>query len=188
MNKFLKFFSSLPIILVFLYYLPFLGVCLIILRYFIYNNRTKRNATSIYLITIGVVVLIPYIINKILLLIKCNISNLSYFNNIVNSNLYNINFINYSKKLITIGIIFMIISAIMNSIFNKLGRTVKDYISSEEKRNYEISQKNDLIIKEKQEKAKNTHYVKCPNCGSDNLVSDKFETCKFCRSKLVNKN
>lgn len=43
-------------------------------------------------------------------------------------------------------------------------------------------------MKEKREKAKNTGYVKCPYCGSDNLVSEKFGICAYCRRKIENKN
>ena len=39
MNKFLKVLTSIPVILVALYFAPFLGVCLIILRYFL--NKFK---------------------------------------------------------------------------------------------------------------------------------------------------
>ena len=56
------------------------------------------------------------------------------------------------------------------------------------KQDAEISKQNDMQIKIKQQNAKNTSYVKCPNCGSDNLLSEKFGTCKYCRRKLVNKN
>ena len=41
-----------------------------------------------------------------------------------------------------------------------------------------------MEIKEKQEKAKNTHYVKCQSCGADNLVSSKTQKFKFCRKNL----
>ena len=45
-----------------------------------------------------------------------------------------------------------------------------------------------MEIKLKQEKAKNTSYVKCSKCGSDNIVSEKTSRCKYCRSVLVNEN
>ena len=52
----------------------------------------------------------------------------------------------------------------------------------------EISRENDLKIKEKQLKAQNTSYVKCPYCGSDNLLSEKFGICTYCRRKIENKS
>ena len=133
-NLLFKILSSLPIILISLYFIPFLGVCLILLRYFI----------------------------------------------------------NYSKRLICVGVIFLIISFVLNTIFDKvsskLNSGIRNYINETQRRDAEISRKNDMEIKIKQEKAKNTSYVKCPNCGSDNLLGEKYGTCKYCRSKLVNKN
>ena len=112
--------------------------------------------------------------------------------NILSADLYNTDFINYSKFLITVGVIFFIISFVLNAIFNrvssKLNSGIRNYISETQKRDAEISRKNDMEIKIKQEKAKNTSYVECPNCGSDNLLGEKYGTCKYCRSKLVNKN
>ena len=35
---------------------------------------------------------------------------------------------------------------------------------------------------------KNTSYVKCLKCGSDNLLGEKYGTCEYCRGMLVNKN
>jgi hypothetical protein len=49
---------------------------------------------------------------------------------------------------------------------------------------YEISNKNNMKIKENQVKEKNTHYVKCKSCGADNLVSSKTQKCKYCRKHL----
>ncbi len=43
---------------------------------------------------------------------------------------------------------------------------------------------NDLKMQEKREKAKNTHVVHCPYCGSDNMLTEQTETCKFCRRKI----
>ena len=65
---------------------------------------------------------------------------------------------------------------------------VRNYISETQRRDAEISKQNDMEMKIKQEKAKNTSYVKCPNCGSDNLLEGKFGTCKYCRRELENKN
>ena len=45
-NLFIKILCSIPVILLFLYFIPFLGVCLILFRYFIYDNK-KRIETPI---------------------------------------------------------------------------------------------------------------------------------------------
>ena len=45
--------------------------------------------------------------------------------------------------------------------------------------------KNDLEMKEKREKAKNSRVVNCPYCGADNLIYNNVGTCKFCRKKIT---
>ena len=110
----------------------------------------------------------------------------------MSSDLYNINFIKYSKLLITIGVIFLVLSFVFRNLLNKASIKINDQIKKQimetEKRNIEISKSNDLKMKEKREKAKNTNYVKCPYCGSDNLLSEKTGKCKFCRRTIENKN
>lgn len=189
-NKFIKLLCSIPIILVFLYFIPFLGVCLILLRYFIYDNK-KRVSTQLYIIAIGILLLIPKLLKLVLDIAKIDINKIPYLKDIINTELYNVNFINYSKRLICVGIIFLIVSFVLKTIFDKvsskLNSGVRNYINENQKRNDEILRKNDMEIKVKQEKIKNTAYVKCPKCGSDNLLGEKFGTCKYCRSKLENK-
>ena len=190
-NLLFKILSSLPVILITLYFIPFLGVCLILLRYFMYDNR-KRISTPMYIIGVGILLLIPKGLYLILNVVKININTIPYLKNIVSAELYNVDFINYSRRLICVGVIFLIISFILKTIFDKvsskLNSGIKNYISETQKRDYEISKQNDMEIKIKQEKAKNTSYVKCPNCGSDNLLAEKFGVCKYCRRKIENKN
>lgn len=190
-NLLFKILSSLPIILISLYFIPFLGVCLILLRYFMYDNK-KRISTPIYIVGIGILILIPKALNLILDVAKVDITTIPCLKDIIGAELYNVDFINYSKRLICVGVIFLIISFVLNTIFDKvsskLNSGIRDYINETQKRDAEISKKNDMEIKIKQEKAKNTSYVKCPNCGSDNLLGEKYGTCKYCRSKLVNEN
>ncbi len=185
-NIFIKLLASIPSILLFLYFIPFIGVCLILLRLFIYNN--KKVSTSVCLLSIGLLIISPILINKLLGLINIKNFNIPYLNDIVNSNLYNDKFISYSKLLISVSIIFLILSFVLKSVFNKISgkfnSEIRDYISRNEQREAEISQKNDLIMKEKREKAKNTHVVYCPYCGSDNMLTEKTGTCKFCRRKI----
>lgn len=190
-NLLFKMLSSLPVILITLYFIPFLGVCLIILRYFMYSNN-KRISTPIYIIGVGFLVLLPKGLNLILDITKIELNTIPYLKDIVNTELYNVDFINYSKRLISVGVIFLIISFALKTTFDKLSSklnsTIINYINETKKRDAEISKQNDMEIKLKQEKAKNTSYVKCPNCGSDNLLGEKFGTCKYCRRKIENKN
>ena len=185
-NLLFKILASLPIILLMLYFIPFLGIILILFRFFVYSN--KKISTSIYITLVGILILIPKIIYFILGIFKININTIPYLQDVLNSDLYNINFINYSKLLICIGIIFLIISFALTAIFNRLNIGILNYISKQEKMDTKISRENDMKIKIKQEKAKNTSYVKCPYCGSDNLLSEKFGICQYCRRKIENKN
>lgn len=191
MNKLIKFLSSIPIILIMLYFIPFLGICLILLRYFVSDNK-KRTTTPIIIAIIGLIILIPKGVELILDLIKIDINTIPYLSNIVTSKLYQNDLLDFSKFLITVGIIFLIVSFVTKSIFdkvsNKLNGVLNNYISETTKREAEISKQNDLEIKEKQAKALTTSYVKCPSCGSDNIISEKISRCKYCRSPLENKN
>lgn len=186
-NIILKILLSMPIILIALYFIPFLGVCLIIFKLFVYGSKNSI-ITSVSLLVVGLLVLIP----KVLSLTKINIDKIPYLKDIINSDIYNMNFIKYSKLLITLGIIFLVITLILKLVVTKLGNKfnskVGEYITEMQKKEIEISRENDMKIKLKQERAKNTSYVKCPYCGSDNLLGEKFGTCSFCRRKIENKN
>ena len=67
---------------------------------------------------------------------------------------------------------------------NKFKTSAKEYIDEMERKEAEISRQNDLEIKLKQETAKNTHVVYCPNCGADNIIVGNHGKCKYCRSVL----
>lgn len=184
-NILVKLLCSIPVILILLYFVPFLGICLIIFRYIVCDSRSNRKIPY-YLIFSGLIILIPKLLNYLfnILKYKCNIE---YFNIIIDSNLYNNEFIKYSKLLIITGIVFLIISYIVNLLFIKAKGYVQSHIEEKNERDYEISKKNDLIMKEKREKAKNTNVVICPYCGADNMLSTKTGICKFCRRKIENK-
>lgn len=188
-NLLIKILLSIPIILISLYFIPFFGICLVLLRNIIYGNK-KRNFTLICITVVGFIILLPKGLSLVLGLTKTDIGTIPYLNDIVNSKFYNIEFVNYSELLIEVGIILLVISCsskiILSRVGNKLGAGIRKYINESQKRDYEISKQNDMEIK--QEKAKNTSYVKCPNCGSDNLIGEKFGTCKYCRQKIENKN
>ena len=52
-NSIIKLLCSIPVILVVLYFIPFLGVCLLICRYIVYYYDRKRISTPYYLVSIG---------------------------------------------------------------------------------------------------------------------------------------
>lgn len=184
-NNILNVLYSIPVILFVLYFIPFLGIFLILVRYFmLYNNKQKRDMTPIIMLIVGILILIPKLINGLFNIMEINPSIIPYFSDICNSEIYNANFTKYSKLLLTVGVILLTVSMIMNKIFAHFASLAKKYIYEQERQDYEISQKNDLIMREKQEKAKNTHVVYCPYCGADNMLTAKTGTCKFCRRKI----
>lgn len=190
-NRFVKVLCSLPLILVFLYFLPFVGICLILLRAFVFPHKSKI-ATPIILVGVGLAVYIPKVLKFVFEKANISMDTVPYLKDIIGSNFYNTDMIKYSKYLITAGVVLLIISYALKNLIQKIeskfNQGMSKYISETVKQDAEISKKNDMEIKLKQEKAKNTGYVKCPNCGSNNLISDKVGICKYCRQPIENKN
>ena len=184
-NKFLKVLCSIPIIIIFLYFIPFLGVCLIIFRYIIYRN-IKLFSTPIYLLIIGFVLLIPKAMLLLLTTFKLMIKT-PYLEKIVSSNYY-IKIISLSRLLIILGVVFIIVSYIVKLAYEKLRfkltNKVQTLMQNDLQKDYEIRKENDLRMQEKREKAKNTCVIYCPYCGADNLLTEQTGTCNFCRRKI----
>ena len=184
-NLFIKLLCSIPVILVVLYFIPFLGVCLILFRAYIYRNKNIK--TYVLLLVCGLLILIPKLIDSIIKMLNNNNIKIPYLNSIITSNIYT-KLLNYSKFLIIIGVVFIILSYIFNNVFNKisskLNSGIKNYMEKDVRKDYEIRKENDLKMQEKREKAKNTHVVHCPYCGSDNMLTEQTGTCKFCRRKI----
>lgn len=182
-DKIIKILCSLPIVLITMYFVPFLGICLLILRYFVYGNN-KRYSVSIYLIVVGIFILIPKLIYEILKLFN---NKIPYLNEIVNSNTY-IKLIDYCKFLFILAVILLIISFVLKKAIDKLRNFISSYIYKHEKILTEVSKENDMKIKLKQEKAKNTQVVFCPHCGADNILTENVGNCKYCRRKIQAKS
>ena len=179
-----KIICSFPVILITLYYIPFLGVILILFRYFV-NNKRKYYFLPICLIIMGLLILMPKIFYTFLNItkIKFNMLNIT---KIVESNIY-VKLLNYSKLLISVGIIFLILSFLFRKLLVKLSNSLKNYLNKYETEQREIKEKNDLIVRERREKANNTHLVHCPNCGADNTIVGKIGKCKYCRKDIIYK-
>lgn len=185
-NLFLKILCSIPLILLFLYFIPFLGICLLILRFLTYTESSKKN-TAVILVVLGVFLLIPKILEKVLIIFNYDVNKILYLGDIVNSNIYNHGIIDFSKTLLIIGILYSIMNFIYSELLSKVSRGIQNYIKQDLKQGYEVRKENDMKMREKREIAKNTHVVYCPYCGSDNLLSEQTGTCKFCRRKIENK-
>ena len=180
-NMFIKILVSLPVIYIALYFIPFLGICLLLCRLFIYNKKNLFTSSVIFIT--GLIILIP----KILVFFLDNINvNVSFLNNIINNEFYNLNLIRYSKLLITIGSIFLLLNYLVKIIFSKFNNNVINYIKNIELQDEKIAKENDLKIRIKREKMKNTNYVKCPFCGADSILSGKVSRCSYCRRVIEN--
>lgn len=185
-NKFFKLLCSLPVVLIVLYFIPFLGICLILFRYYVYRGN-KYYKTPALLLVCGILLLIPKLTDSIIKMLKLDNVEIPYLNSIITSDIYT-KLLSYSKLLVTVGIIFLILSFIFRNVFNKLSNKVnsgiRNYMEQDLKKDFEIRKENDMKMQEKREKAKNTHVVHCPYCGSDNMLTEQTGTCKFCRRKI----
>ena len=115
-NKFIKIICSLRVIFISLYFIPFLGICLGILRQFIYTNKSK-SSTLISIITLDILILIPMLLNLILNLVNVNINEFN-LNEIIESKIY-VNLVNYSKLLPCFGLILLISSFVFKRLIEQ---------------------------------------------------------------------
>ena len=49
-NKFFKLLCSLPVVLIVLYFIPFLGICLILFRYYVYRGNKYYKTPALLLV------------------------------------------------------------------------------------------------------------------------------------------
>lgn len=163
-----------------------MGICLILFRYYVYREN-KYYKTPALLLVCGILLLIPKLIDSIIKILKLDNIEIPYLNSIITPDIYT-KLLSYSKLLVTVGIIFLILSFIFRNVFNKLSSKlnseIRNYMEQDLKKEYEIRKENDMKMQEKREKAKNTHVVHCPYCGSDNMLTEQTGTCKFCRRKI----
>lgn len=180
-NIFVKLLVSIPVILVTLFYSPFLGIILILFRYYVHSNK-KFYQTPLMLLLTSLIIWLPKIIEFVIEYGKINIE-IPYIYQIMDTKIYP-ELLVFSKTLITIGIILFIVSYILKNIFTSLYNKLMRLVEYEQIKDYEISKKNDMAIKEKQLRAKNTKVVKCPNCGASNTITSTTGKCKYCRSSI----
>ncbi len=178
-----KILLSLPIILITLYYIPFLGICLILTRLCvgntIFSRKSSKNSSSMLftlnLFSIGILIIIPKLINSLFKLLKLDEDLTKYLNDLVSSDIYEKLF-KYGKFLITIGLIFYIISFLFkkfsNKVENKISSDMKDYFNKINKENINKPENN---IQEKYE-----NYLKEKNNKKDTNI----KICPYCRTKI----
>ena len=185
----LKIICSIPVILIALYFMPPLGIILLIGHYFVYGNQGSRlYRAPISLLICGLVLLMPRGLE--LLSVNYNIDiNLPLFTDATNLDVYP-KIVEYAKSLLIIGVIFLLLSYVLkllaNKLSNQLGGSIKHFIDKEIESEEKVKQENDLKLKEKviESKQKTPHVVKCPNCGKSNSIIGTVGKCKACRNHI----
>lgn len=182
----IRILVSIPTILIFMYYTPLLSVFIIIFRCILYfDDKKKLEVFPLILLILGIVIYIPKIISLFVNLFN-NSKKLIILNDILNSETY-IALLKMGKRLIIVSIALLIILTLFSFIFKKILIIFRNCIQRQEQIDQKISQTNDLIMKEKREKSKNTFVVYCPYCGADNIITNNYGICKYCRRKIVKK-
>ena len=118
-NIFVRIITSMPIILLTLYFIPVLGVILALFRGLVYKNVTKYSSIFIF---IGFILLIPALVDFIMGLFSISSKDIPYLSNIMSSKFYTNDLIDYSKLLITIGVLYIIVSLIARNALNRAGK------------------------------------------------------------------
>ncbi len=144
-----KILCSLPVILIALYFIPFVGICLLMFRliYDVINTPKykRKNSTITYFSTnifcFGLLLILPNLVYKILEYFKVKGEFLTYLNDFISKDIY-IKLYSYGKKLLIIGLIAYIISILAKKLFSKTSSTVEKTISDKIKDTYNKSIQN----------------------------------------------
>lgn len=179
----LKWLGSIPVILLLLYQIPFLGMICLLLRYFIYPKHKLKSIPYLFLI-LAILLLLPDMVDKLLHLLKIEITMNLNWKEFTSSAIYQNQVIPYAKLLLGIGIIFLLFITFMFKCQSCLSQFLIGYLTTKERQDAEVSRQNDLLQKEKQERAKHTKVLYCPFCGADNLLTEANGVCLYCRRKL----
>lgn len=186
-NNLLKALLSLPVVLVVLYFLPVLGVIMLIARYFVYGSRHYYRGPIIILI-FSLLLLVPRGLELAMTNFGFNFS-IPYLNDILSSTIYP-KLVDYAQNIFIISTIFLIVSAIIKAISSKLSgnisRVLREYFSAKQASEAKAFQENDLKLKEKviESQQKTPHVVKCPHCGKTNSITGTVGQCKSCRNPI----
>lgn len=177
---------SLPIILVILYFIPFLGVLLLIIKFFAQKGWVlidKFTKSMLFIISLGIILYVPKIVNYVLT--KINTENLIFpvLDAIIKSDIYP-KLLVMGKRLIIVGIILLLVGYLIHKIYLSLANKIMNAMNTHIETQKEIAKENDMKIREKQERAKNFHVVKCSHCGGLNKLTESTGKCKYCRNAI----
>ena len=175
-NGLVKLICSLPVVLIVLYFLPVLGVIMVIARYFIYGERHFFR-TPVVLMLAGLILLVP----RGLQLATENFNlgfTIPHLSDILNF------------ELLIVGVVILIVSYLLKSFISGLSNNIRSmmsqYASTKQAEEVEIRKENDLKLREKEitSKQKTPHVVKCPHCGKTNSITGTVGKCRSCSSAI----
>jgi hypothetical protein len=186
-NGLVKLICSLPVVLIVLYFLPALGVIIVIARYFIYGERHFFR-TPVVLMLVGLILLAPRGLQ--LAIENFNLSfTIPFLLDILNLELYP-KLADYGQFILIVGVVILIVSYLLKSFISGLSNNIRSmmsqYASTKQAEEVEIRKENDLKLREKEitSKQKTPHVVKCPHCGKTNSITGTVGKCKSCRSAI----
>ena len=186
-NGLVKLICSLPVVLIVLYFLPALGVIMVIARYFIYGERHFFR-TPVVLMLVGLILLVPRGLQ--LAIENFNLSfTIPFLSDILNLELYP-KLADYGQFILIVGVVILIVSYLLKSFISGLSNNIRSmmsqYASTKQAEEVEIRKENDLKLREKEitSKQKTPHVVKCPHCGKTNSITGTVGKCKSCRSAI----
>jgi len=186
-NGLVKLICSLPVVLIVLYFLPALGVIMVIARYFIYGERHFFR-TPVVLMLVGLILLVPRGLQ--LAIENFNLSfTIPFLLDILNLELYP-KLADYGQFILIVGVVILIVSYLLKSFISGLSNNIRSmmsqYASTKQAEEVEIRKENDLKLREKEitSKQKTPHVVKCPHCGKTNSITGTVGKCKSCRSAI----
>ena len=190
-NSFMKFLLSIPIILLVLYFLPILGVIMLIARYFIYGSRHYYRAPIVLLI-VALILLIPHGLELAMANFGVELT-IPYFKEFISLGIYP-KIIEYAERIFIIGVVTLVVSAIIKTVgqkitaklSNKLSGALSNYFNQKEQTRREEIKLRTTEAEERIENSKKNipHAVKCPNCGKVNSITGTVGKCKSCRTPI----
>lgn len=178
-NELLKVLLSLPVILVVMYFMPFFGIVMLIARKILGINF-KYPIGITFIILTGIIV-IPKFLDFIIGLL--HIDNITYLDDILSSDVYKV-LLERGKLLFIIGVIGLIVGALTRKVKDSAVNSLRGYFNNMQERDNNVFHENDLLMQEKQERSKNTHFVHCPHCGANNVINGSTGKCTYCKSNL----
>lgn len=176
-NQLIKLTMSLPVILLLLYVIPFLGFVLLLIKMII-NNKSK-NTTLVMVFVWNVLVFLPWVLDKFNVIDEAS--------NIVSNDIYQYLLEGNTYVLgsgIICGLLAILYQRLANSIMSKSIKYIKDKMAEDEARDYKIKSENDMKIRQQKEVVNNTRLAECKSCGAEVLVSSKDVICPYCRQPL----